>query len=721
MQISSMYSINHNINKSISFSSNGYMSFSDIETLINNGNLKAIQKLSDLSPVNKKQENLLHISARHNQAKITKYLLQKKLSPNIKNNHGKTPFSIACSTGNIELAEPFLLYDIDINSQDKLGNTPLHQAVNSPEITKLLLENKANPYILNDYEQSPFENSYKNPKTLEEYLKYGVNPNTENKNSQTLMHRSIKDGNIKVAQLLKNYDGDINYIDKDGKSPIFYGHDLNSFKWLIKNGAKINIRDKNGQTPLHQKVKESHINSAIILTKLGANPNIEDNNHLPPLAYAKSVKMMQALLNAGANPNVITPKGSTILHNCSKGNIIEAVYYLTQFKADPNILDNENNSPLDLTSNNDVRTLLLAAGANPNHRNYLIQALKTNNTEFLNNLLESGANPNLTNEEGMNCAFFIHNQKEIDKLKSAKLNLDLLNNDGYAPIHHFVLLGKPQMADLLIKNGAEKIKTKDDKSLEDCSEMYKKYNSWIKKSSNRPSFKGIFPYNTYGTPELRDKVEAKINLTKDDIDAIIKNAPSTDEGIVRAYKQLKNEEQKIYKAINSLFLILKHYSISSKEDISELYSANPKGSKIPVIGTVFQYTDTVFSDDFKNQLLTKMLKITAPYEQIIDNYYRNGIKNLAEKYGELNKYLSDGVKYVSYVDGKNQIRQKVLDCLNNCYNRSKEKDKNCAEKINKISSKYENTFNYIMEYQEAKQTKRTIRKTIRKIITLGMI
>ena len=64
--------------------------------------------------------------------------------------------------------------------------------------------------------------SLSNIDTLEEYLKFGINPNTEDKNSQTLLHEAVKVNYYDVTRLLKKYNADLNYKDKMGKTPIFY-------------------------------------------------------------------------------------------------------------------------------------------------------------------------------------------------------------------------------------------------------------------------------------------------------------------------------------------------------------------------------------------------------------------------------------------------------------------------------------------------------------------
>lgn len=697
-----------------------YLSFNDADERIKKGNLAEVECLPDLYVVNNKLETLLHSSARYNQKEISKFLLQKGLNPNQKNFHGKTPFAIACSRLNIPHVKVFLPYNADINTQDNLNNTPLHQSVSSPEITELLLKNKANPYLKNDFGKTPFTTSFNYPETLETYLKFGINPNTVDSNSQTLMHESVIKQKLDNAQLLKKYNADTNYIDKWGRSPIFYFKDTNTLKWLVANGAKINLTDKNNQTVLHLNVINNDIKKVNALLQLGADPNIQDNKNLPPLAYAKTTKMMELLLKNKANPDVRTPKGSTILHNVTKTNNIEGIYYLTSYHANPNIPDKDYKIPYDYTSCNNAKILLLAAGSNPNFKNYLKDALQKNNQEIFEYLLECGANPNRPDEYGKTSIFYVRNEEQINELKKYNVDLNFYNKDGYTPILHYALLGEKDMVRLLKNNGADDLKSLNGESLEDCYKKYETYSPWLKSVKKQTTFTGN-PYYIYGTPKLREDLNYKTQLTKEKIDKIISNAKNTDEGIIEAYKELSKEEVKIYTAMNALGPVLEHFDFVIKDDINKIAKKNPSLSKLPVIGLISQLIETKFSDDFIKEVESEARNIANQYEDIITHYYSNGIKINAAKYNELNKYLYDGVKYINYVKGENATRNKVIEKLSERNEKFNNRHRKYINSINKQSKKYERLVDKLINFQENKQEKRIMRKAMIKIIFLGTI
>ena len=694
--------------------------FDNINEYIFNDDINKIKTLPDLYIVNKKQENLLHTSAKFNKYEISKYLLYKNLNPNQKNLHGKTPFAIAAAHGDKDLVSLFLLHGAKVNTKDELQNTPLHQCWNKPDVTELLLRYHANPYAVNEFDKTPVYLALKNLKSLEVYLNNGINPNLANSKNQSLLHSAIIQNNLEAADVLKKYRAEVNYKDASGRSAIFYAKMPESIKWLVKNKANINLQDNNKQTALHLRVINNDANIVNLLLKYKADANIFDNNNLPPLGYAKTLKMMKLLLDNGAAPDVITPKGSTVLHNSVKTSNVEAVYLLLKAGANPNILDKDLKIPLDYAANNDVFALLLGFGANPNYKNYLKQALLSKNYENLSNLLECGADPNMLDENGNNSVFFINNQKELELLKNYKADLNIINKYGYSPVLHFALRGDKEKVNLLISNGASAEIPNQKESLESCYSKYQTYHSWLKPGTRQTTFTGDFTYKDYGSNYERENLNYKTQLTVEKIDEIIHNAKSTDRGLIDAYNQLKLEERQIYKAINSLYVIFRHYNQLTKEDLNNIAKMNPAGSKIPLVGVLKQLNDTTFTNNFEEKLEQEIEKLRLNYNEIVDVYYSNNIKNMVRNYIQLNEYLTEGVEYVTYMDGTNPLREKILKNLKENKSSCLAKNLKCQTSINNLSAKYEAAYNKVLLFQKDKQERRTTKKVVMKFVTFGL-
>lgn len=686
------------------------LTYDEINERIKNGQIEQIKALPDLYIVNKKFDTLLHLSARANQVDISRFLLNKNLDPNRPNINGQTPFAIACSKLNLRLAEMFLLYDIDINTKDNLKNTPLHRGIQSSEMVNLLLNNAANPHSVNIFNQTPYRMSIDYPNSLEVFLKHKINPNTVDENGQTLMHEAMIKKNMEIAALLKKYKADVNYKDKFGKSPLFYAQMPASIDWLSSNGVKINLTDNQRNTALHYSVMNNNGAIAKTLLKHNADTNIINSENLPPIAYSKSFGMTKLLIENGADANILV-NGTTILHKYVKRNDLKAVYFLVKNKINPNIADKDGFIPLDYAQDSGIKTLLLVAGTNPNYNNYLIKALKTKDFEFFSNLLEVGADANKTNKKGQTPVFFINNEKELEELQKYHADINHKDKSGNTAILRFALLGRKDLVELLKENNA----ISNEEDLNNCFDKYDKYNIWLKRDkikSSKPTFTGNMDYKIYATPEVRESLNYQIKLTEKDINDIIKNAPTTDEGLVEAYQALRTEERKIKEAMNGLPVVLKHFNINAKRKMSEIVNSNPSGSKIPYIGTIRQYTDTVLTDNFERELENKISEIRDTKNNIVEVYYQTKICTMVNDYCKLNNYLSEGIKYVSYIDKSTPYREKLLQSLETCKDNTIKRNTKLKDSLDKFSNSYESRFNKIMKMQEEKQSSRTIIKTI---------
>ncbi|XP_014231413.2 ankyrin-1-like [Trichogramma pretiosum] len=261
----------------------------------------------------------LHWALSRGLDRVAEFLLRRGADPNSANEEGLTPLHIICNRNyNDDLLGIFfqicgnLQHTVQIDAQDKLGNTSLHLALKlghcaKKNAVKLLLRNNADPNLVNGEGTTPLHilcqrdeddgmmalfcatcrqaanvNAQdrlgntplhwaiisKNPKVAKFLLRRGANPNSRNEEGLTPLHcicMVYKD--VDLAEFFFKFNGDIaqavqvNARDKLGNSPLLFALD-NGHKdvaeLLLRNGANSSLANEEGSTPLHIICKAGH-------------------------------------------------------------------------------------------------------------------------------------------------------------------------------------------------------------------------------------------------------------------------------------------------------------------------------------------------------------------------------------------------------------------------------------------------------------------------------
>ena len=237
---------------------------------------------------------------------------------------------------------------------------------------------------------------------------------------------------------------------------------LDILSTAIDNGGKCNLKDASGATPLHFSAAQQPLgpgpDAIRLLVKCGADPNLRDRRGATPLhALYISVRKL------GLIRNLIPASGGTLAELQAGGKRQDVLHALLAAGADPDIKDNDGNTPLMLlikdkgvvfTVMGHLR-LLLKHGANPNTRDKggttpLIVAVgsDSNSTHddgevvlIITALLRGGADPNL--RDGRGDTPLIHAAKHEDDIVSETKALlaggadpCLADRNGKLPIEH---------------------------------------------------------------------------------------------------------------------------------------------------------------------------------------------------------------------------------------------------------------------------------------------
>lgn len=216
-----------------------------------------------------------------------------------------------------------------------------------------------------------------NDKALEKYVKQIENIDIRYKNNETALFTASFNGNLNAVKILIKHGADINAKNINNSTPLIYAtinshHDV--IKFLLENGADVNAKDKLfGGVLTHSSMRAA------------AGPK----DHM-----TGQLKIMQLLINYGADINQKSPEGETELFFAS---VVAPIEYL-DFLINNGININTKNiygetalfEPTRL-GKNEVVLFLLRKGANPQITNIydesLIEiAILNNHSEILNNL-----------------------------------------------------------------------------------------------------------------------------------------------------------------------------------------------------------------------------------------------------------------------------------------------------------------------------------------------
>jgi ankyrin repeat protein len=120
---------------------------------------------------------------------------------------------------------------------------------------------------------------------------------------------------IRMIDLLLAHGADVNAADPDsGQTAIFNTYDNPQLlAALISRGARTNIRDRSGLTPLHT---AHDVKTARMFLDRGADPNVADSTGSTPLMNAvrtRNLDLVRLLVSHGAKPDASDRFGNSAI------------------------------------------------------------------------------------------------------------------------------------------------------------------------------------------------------------------------------------------------------------------------------------------------------------------------------------------------------------------------------------------------------------------------
>jgi ankyrin repeat protein len=249
--------------------------------------------------------------------KLANYNLKLESPEKDKEGEHITPLVLAIIYKKDDTARLLIKYDADPDP-DVGGGTPLFYAIRerNSKIAQLLLDKGAK--IINakvpNYSSILLSEAIESQcdETVKILLSKGADVIGSGSDCPPI-HAAVKIESKKMIELLLSMGADINIRDKNGYAAVSEIISIpdDFVKYMVSKGYNINNKNSYGDTLLHNTVGNNAPEKASNLIKLGAMLNIRNNNGETPLHYAQTPKMAKLLIDAGADVNIKDNSGKT--------------------------------------------------------------------------------------------------------------------------------------------------------------------------------------------------------------------------------------------------------------------------------------------------------------------------------------------------------------------------------------------------------------------------
>ena len=343
------------------------------------GALALVKDKADVNAAESDGTTPLHYAVFHDDVALVESLLKAGAKASAANKYGSTPLLEAAVRGNPVVIEKLLNAHADVNAGNGDGQTALLILSRTSNVAaaKLLLSQGANVNVAEHWhEQTPlmWAAAESQPAMVKLLLDHGAKVDarshlnhwtrmvTAEPRAQmrevggfTPLLYAARQGCLECVKLLVGAHADVNLPDPEGVTPLImattnFHFDVGAF--LVTRKANVNSWDWWGRTPLWAAVDLNTIPH-------GGRPD------RPSLDNTTSVKMIEILLDAGANPNaqlklfppyravgpdrgadMMLTMGSTPLLRAAKAGDVAAVRLLLDHGANPNLPNIQGITPL---------------------------------------------------------------------------------------------------------------------------------------------------------------------------------------------------------------------------------------------------------------------------------------------------------------------------------------------------------------------------------------
>ena len=430
-------------------------------------------------------------------------LLKGGVSPNARDERGRTPLMLALRARMPDVAEDLIVFGARLDERDDEGHSVICHAVRhrEPSIVQRLLARGVDPdtqipgggalsaealtigrtasakLMLESGGSTEARDSQGVPMIfratergmdwlVQRLLNRGAKVEARDANGDSLLHAVVRTGRDRFLNLFLDHGADADMTNGKDETPLHLA--LNEGRWdllakFLDHGASADRAHPSGWKPLHRALVERDVSEVTVLLEHGADANSMTPEEWKPLHLAlreQKISMVKVLLEHEADANARTPDGLNPLHLALQIGDVALVNVLLEFKADANARTPDGLLPLHLAMRNKDHssvTALLEHGADPkamgaDGRPILEVAVDDNlESRFLAALLEHGAQADIEKRDGRSLLNVVLDRKDFE---SAQLFLDARVDPGNV-LYNAVVEGDVDKFRFLMKNGAD--------------------------------------------------------------------------------------------------------------------------------------------------------------------------------------------------------------------------------------------------------------------------
>lgn len=332
------------------------------------GNYSIIDQLLNFSPgqisVTDRSQNIpVYLAVSRGYTAIVERLCKehstKDASLNVFNSKSFTPLHLACEGGYTDIVRILLEHHAEAEITGPNGETPLLVVCRKgyDDIALLLLESFADPMGVDDQGSSPLHLAAREGSValVRLLLSQYVDVDQRDKSGRVPIHLAAKKGNQEIVETLLSHDADPAIPDEFGRSLLHYACEggnkvlVEFLIHLLGEDALIEVDDKN-QTLLHAAAWAGQRDVVQLLLSYSMDRYPLDKNNQTPLDLATNQEVIELLLQGISSGDLDKEKMKSILLSSADKGYNKVVEMILSKDVDPNAVNTEKKTPLHLAA-----------------------------------------------------------------------------------------------------------------------------------------------------------------------------------------------------------------------------------------------------------------------------------------------------------------------------------------------------------------------------------